>query len=228
MAMTTDTTAGWGTAFEEEFGEEGDNRHYKAFWQNAVRWLAEYRLKAPSRLVQLELPSALVGRGEEVTARVKALDELYEPALGADARLTVTRPDGKASETSLVPDAARPGEFETKLVFEELGRHALEASAALGGKPLGTDRVAVSVRPSAREFESPEADRGLLRRIAERTGGKFYELAEADRLPEDLGDVVAALKRHEDHPLWASWWVWAALAALLAAEWLLRKRAGLP
>jgi hypothetical protein len=233
MAMTTDTTAGWGTSFEEEFGEDTedggkDNRHYKKFWQNAVRWLAEYRLSAPSRLVQIELPSALVGRGEKTRVKVNVLDEAYEPATAAEATLRVTDPAGKITETGLASDAARPGEFASELTFTELGRHTLEAFATLGGASLGNDKVSVSVRPSAREFENPEANAGLLRRIAERTGGKFYTLAEAERLPEDLGDIVASLRRYEDRSLWDRWWYWSVLVAALCAEWLVRKKAGMP
>lgn len=228
MAMTTDTTAGWGTAFEEEFGREGDNRYYKTFWQNAVRWLAEYRLKAPSSLVQLELQSSLIGRGEETRARATVLDEDYEPASGASVTMRITGPDGSERETSLSADPAKPGEYATELVFKDLGRHEIELTASLKGTPLGTDRLAVSVRPSAREFERPEANVGLLRRIAERTGGKFYTLADAGRLPEDVGDVIASVRKHEDTSLWDSWWVWGLLVGVLCAEWVVRKRAGLP
>ena len=86
----------------------------------------------------------------------------------------------------------------------------------------------MSVRPSAKEFERPEANPALLRRIAERTGGKFYTLAEASRLPEDMGDVIASVRKHEDTSLWDSWWLWGLLVCVLSAEWLIRKRAGLP
>jgi uncharacterized membrane protein len=228
MAFTTDTTAGWGTLFEEEFGSGGDNSYYRKFWQNAVRWLAEYRLKAPSKLVSLELPGALLGRGEQVRARVTVLDEEYEPASGAKVRMTVTDPDGKTSETSLAADPAKPGAYATEITFDDLGRHEVEVTASLAGEPLGSDKVAVSVRPSAKEFERPEANIALLRRIAQRTGGKLYAPEDASRLPEDVGDVVASVRRHEDTPLWHSWWVWGALAVVLCAEWVVRKRVGLP
>ena len=228
MAFTTDTTYGWGTLFEEEFGSRGDNSYYKKFWQNAVRWLAEYRLNAPSKLVSLELPGALLGRGESQRASVTVFDEEYEPASGAKVRMTVTGPGGKESETSLAADPAKPGVYATELVFSELGRHEVDVTASLDGEPLGSDKLAISVRPSAKEFERPEANIALLRRIAERTGGKLYTPKDASRLPEDVGDVVASVRRHKDTPLWHSWWVWGALAVVLCAEWVIRKRVGLP
>jgi len=45
LAFTTDTTAKWGRAFEQEWGP--DSRHYKQFWANAVRWLAAKRVAMP-------------------------------------------------------------------------------------------------------------------------------------------------------------------------------------
>jgi uncharacterized membrane protein len=228
MAFTTDTTAGWGTLFEEEFGTGGDNSYYRKFWQNAVRWLAEYRLNAPSKLVSLELPGALLGRGDAQRARVTVLDEEYEPASGAKVRMTVTGPGGKERTTSLAADPATPGAYATEITFDELGRHEVEVTASLAGDPLGSDKLGVSVRPSAKEFARPEADVATLRRIAERTGGKLYSPEDADRLPEDVGDVLASVRRHKDSPLWHSWWVWGALAVVLCVEWLVRKRVGLP
>ena len=45
---------------------------------------------------------------------------------------------------------------------------------------------------------------------------------------EDVGDVLASVRKHDDDPLWDSWWVWSALITVLCAEWIIRKRAGLP
>jgi hypothetical protein len=228
MAMTTDTTAGWGESFEEEFGEHGDNRYFRKFWQNAVRWLAEYRLKAPSRLVQLSFPSALAARGQKERARVRVLDEYYEPAAGAEVALEIAGPGGGVERTSAIADPSVPGEYVADVVFTALGQHTVEARASLKGAPLGTDRVAISVRPSSREFERPEANAAVLRRIAERTGGTFYQLRDASRVPEDIGDLVASVRREVDDPLWDGVWFWALIVGLLSAEWYVRKKVGLP
>jgi len=228
LAMTTDTTAGWGTSFEEEFGEDGDNRWYRRFWQNAVRWLAEYRLGAPSRLVQLEPGRTLLARGETQRVRVTVLDEHYEPAGDAEVTLTVTGPDGRRESFVLPADASRRGEYSDEVRFPELGRYTLKAEAQLRGERLGEDAVSVSVRPGTKEFERPEARHGLLRRIALATGGRFYTEKEAPRLSEDIGDALRSVRRHEDRPLWDSPFVWASLMVLLSAEWFVRKRAGMP
>ncbi len=40
FAMATDSTIAWGTDFEKNWGE-GDNRYFRKFWRNVVRWLTE-------------------------------------------------------------------------------------------------------------------------------------------------------------------------------------------
>ena len=36
----TDSTIAWGTDFEHTWGE-GDNRYFRKFWRNVIRWLTE-------------------------------------------------------------------------------------------------------------------------------------------------------------------------------------------
>ena len=50
FGMTTDTTADWGTFFERDWGENGDNRYFRKFWRNIVYWLAENSAGANRRL----------------------------------------------------------------------------------------------------------------------------------------------------------------------------------
>jgi uncharacterized membrane protein len=38
MAFAPDTTADWGRYFESQWGE-GDNRYFRRFWRNVIRWL---------------------------------------------------------------------------------------------------------------------------------------------------------------------------------------------
>ena len=42
FAMATDSTVAWGTDFEKTWGE-GDNRYFRKFWRNVIRWLTENR-----------------------------------------------------------------------------------------------------------------------------------------------------------------------------------------
>ena len=47
--MATDTTRDWGMDFERIWGE-GDNRYFRKFWRNVVKWLAENSAGSNRRL----------------------------------------------------------------------------------------------------------------------------------------------------------------------------------
>ena len=47
--MSSDTTVDWGRDFEHNWGE-GDNRYFRKFWRNVVRWLAENSEASQQRL----------------------------------------------------------------------------------------------------------------------------------------------------------------------------------
>src|SRR5262249_29412821 len=49
FAMASDTTVDWGRDFERNWGE-GDNRYFRKFWRNVIRWLAESSEAGQNRL----------------------------------------------------------------------------------------------------------------------------------------------------------------------------------
>jgi hypothetical protein len=67
-----------------------------------------------------------------------------------------------------------------------------------------------------------------LRQAAERSQGKFYNVNTVGRLLKDLPDGrQIRIESLPPVPVWNSWGVALLFLALLAAEWLLRKRLGL-
>jgi hypothetical protein len=84
----------------------------------------------------------------------------------------------------------------------------------------------VAVRAAGPEDLDLAPRPGLLREVADATGGRFARVT--DRLP-DLplaAAEVVEVGRREDHPLWDRWWALALLALLVGAEWTLRRRWG--
>ena len=65
-----------------------------------------------------------------------------------------------------------------------------------------------------------------LERAAQETHGRFYTLADADRLLGDLpvGNRVALNSRQPPRPLWNHVMLFALALVLLSSEWFLRKR----
>ncbi len=230
MAFCTDTTAGWGTRFEEDWGVDGDRRHYKEFWQNAVRWLAAYRMQAPNSLVLVETDRALYEKGSRVGVRVRALDEDYEPAGSARVEASVRTPSGKSSSMKVTARPGEPGVFACSFEAAEPGLYRIAASAALKGEKLGQDSCMVSVEEASRELRDCGRNLRLLERIASKTGGKVLDETSGGVavVRDELLERLSVLRRHRDEDLWDSWWLLGAVVALLGTEWALRKRAGMP
>jgi hypothetical protein len=111
------------------------------------------------------------------------------------------------------------------------GEYRMTAAAAGGGVPLGEDEAKVIVGGTSIELRDPRPDRALLRSLAARTGGGCF-------LPGELAGLDAALaavpgfaeKRVEvssEFRLPQQPVLLGLLVLLFAAEWILRRRAGM-
>jgi hypothetical protein len=69
--------------------------------------------------------------------------------------------------------------------------------------------------------------KGLLQRIAEETGGRFYTPETVMTLPEDVSLTESGTTVVEERDLWDMPVLFFALVGLIGAEWLLRRRRGL-
>jgi hypothetical protein len=78
------------------------------------------------------------------------------------------------------------------------------------------------------ELARLEMDADSLASAAETTRGKFYTIADADRLLAELpvGRRVP-LENLPPIPLWNRWWLLAAFLICITCEWILRKRKGM-
>ena len=73
FGMSSDTTVDWGRDFERIWGE-GDNRYFRKFWRNVVRWLAE-NSEASQRRLQVETDKVIYRPGQEIQVTAHAYDE---------------------------------------------------------------------------------------------------------------------------------------------------------
>ena len=96
---------------------------------------------------------------------------------------------------------------------------SLAATAPVGSRPAETvdfEQADVRVRPE------------LMRQIARETGGKYVTLSELPTLIEELGRQAPRDRYQKEVACWDRWPTLAVFAALICAEWLLRKKCHLP
>ncbi len=100
------------------------------------------------------------------------------------------------------------------------------ARARRAAREVG-DRGGGGPRRRARRTPTPRPRPELLRALAEATGGAFSALPDGGLPDLRLTDPeVVEIGRRKAVPIWDRWWTLAALAAALAAEWVLRRRWG--
>ena len=199
----------------------GDTYHER-FWRNAIRWLALGRLKSGDRRFRVEVARTSYTLGERAVIEARVLDEDFRPASAPKQEVVWSDPEGRESRLDLPLVAGRSGVFRATLDAERLGPYRVWIEA--GGTRVASADFEV-VLPSL-ENQDPSPDPGLLRELSAITNGKFVDLTNVRDL---LAQFPGGEERREPissrlDDIWDRWTtLWIALA-LLAAEWVLRKR----
>ncbi|MEL6772144.1 MAG: vWA domain-containing protein [Bacteroidota bacterium] len=201
---------------------------YPRLTDNLLRWLTT---RADRRPVRVRPTRDLFGEGEPVTLSGQVYDEALSPISDATVDVIVTAPDG--TSTPHVMRAVGTGRYALDLGPRPSGtyRFTADATQAGNGTQLGDDAGSFAVGALALEFQNPTADASLMRQLAQRSGGAVIPSEDIDSLEELLAQpgrfMPIAIESEQETPLWhVPWWL-GLVVVLLAAEWVLRKRAGM-
>jgi uncharacterized membrane protein len=255
LAMATDTTRDWGMDFERIWGE-GDNRYFRKFWRNVVRWLAE-NSAGTNRRLRVDLDKVIYRPGQPILINVQAFNEQASPADSYRVRARLRRPNPPAvpaAEEAGTDSRERdePGELASIDLTPHLEDHTYrgELTAPSAGAVLenpgstlqelrldieafeGEHRLAqtgldLQLLDDPAEFLDPRPDSARLAQLAESTGGRVL------KSPHELVELLTRQGRTGERvlisriPIWDHPLVWALLLGLLVAEWILRRRRGL-
>ncbi|MBN1418303.1 MAG: hypothetical protein JXP34_05970, partial [Planctomycetes bacterium] len=193
-----------------------------SFWARLVVWLAQRSRFPPGARIALEIPEPAWAVGREGTIVVRARDS--ETARGLALRIIA--PDASRSPAALAPIAGEENAWQARVAPSEAGIHRADLIAA-DGSSLASEPFAVAGPPG--EDALVAADRAALERLSAASGGRTVE---ARDLPALLSEIEDALRPADalpvTHDLGDRPILLVAIAALLAAEWILRRRGGLP
>ena len=242
FAFAPDTTVDWGRFFESQWGEGGnDNRYFRRFWRNVVRWLTENSIAGNKRL-QVETDRVIYRLGQPIQLTARAYDEQMKQTTSYQLVARVKSEDMTSPTLELTPDGAAqsyavqlPPKAYMRPTAESAGTNGdtaalqtreIEVIALREGKELTRTSTRVQLLADSRELDEPRARPDTLKRLALVTGGDEFrssnDLARyLSSLPPTPGDLIVSRQ-----PLWDSPWLWGAVVALLALEWSLRRRAG--
>ena len=198
------------------------DRSYEFFWRQAVRWLAA---SAPDA-VAVTVPES-AEPGDVAWIGVDVSDAAFQPASDAVLAATLKTAGGEAAPVAFRRDGARNGRFQAAVRTETAGLYRLDVNARRGATLLGTATRWFDVGGGNREFADPRLNEEFLRRASRASGGRYVRAAEASRLVSWIEEAVPQNAAPERRDLWHEPWVFALVIALLAAEWIVRRRWGL-
>lgn len=194
---------------------------YKDCWGRAVRWLGRNRYNATR--YELTTDKMEYKPGETVKARCEVRDAACRP----DPRAAVVLKTGAGTSYHMAPAPDQPGTYAADFPMPDKGPEYLTAYIESGGRIAGEARCAIQCFAGDEEAEDPALRESVLKQIAALSGGRYYRIGEADRLPQAVTAGAARAAPAEERKLWDRWPVLAVLLGLFAAEWFLRRRSGL-
>ncbi len=200
------------------------DRSYDRFWRQAIRWLA---LPATDP-VHVTVPAG-GAPGDTLTLRVAARNAAFESQRDATVGLRITVPDGRLEPLAAAPPAGsdEAARFDAAFRPEHPGVYRVTAEAKRGGAVLGSSTAALLVGGVDLEMTDPRLNVQVLQRVALATGGRLVAEDDIGSLPGLLRARVPAAVLSVRRDLWHNGWSFAAIALLLGAEWVLRRRWGM-
>lgn len=201
-----------------------DNTHQTLIRQ-MVRWLVD---NAPLPM-EITTTPARVAPGEAVTIRAHVADRYFVDVNDATVSALVTQPNGTTATVPLEWSLRDDGSYTGSIIATDSGRYTIAATAKRGGGRDTAQNVSATFLVDAHGADMSQAELRvpLLTRIADETGGRYYPLADVQRLGTDAAYTESGVTVREAKDLWDMPIVFLLLAMLLAGEWGYRRWRGL-
>ncbi|GMV82286.1 MAG: hypothetical protein AMXMBFR7_34700 [Planctomycetota bacterium] len=202
---------------------------HKRFWRSLVTWLtrSEYRDSDKVVFVETDRLHLLLGEEAELSAHVQET----AAAKGDLDRARIIATLSSGGELKRRWEMGRgTGSFKTRSSPPQPGAYTFKVEVhSLDDRKLGEDELTFQVDVHDVEHDTPEANLRLLQRVAEISGGAYFEAEHGGDAFKKLLDAPEGFSKtvKEATELWNHWSVFVLFVALLAAEWLLRKKWGL-
>ena len=200
-----------------------DDLTHENYWRQLMRWLVD---GVPDQ-VEPALTTERVEPGEGAILTANIVDPSFVELNDAAVMATVTAPDGTVSDVPMSWDGEHAGQYQATIPTKAPGWYAARIDATRAGKSVGSAVTHFRAAPGDAEYFDATMHAGTLRRIADETGGRFYDPSNTSTLADDLRYTGRGVTTVEEHELWHLPIVLLLLVGLLCAEWGYRRVVGL-
>ena len=195
---------------------------YETIWRQMTRWVTA---GAQSAVTIMPLSPAAAGATDRISVIVR--DEDFRPVASAEVAVVLTAPNGEKRQLAATLSNAGDGRYSVAARFDHGGVYRVDAIASRGGVRVGTAERPVLVGGVDLEMAQPRLNEAVLKRLSAESGGRYLRPDQLSELPSLLRASRAEAGTPEMRDLWHNGWSFAAIIALLAAEWIARRRVGL-
>ncbi len=216
LCITSDSTYRW---VFSEYATDTSARAHAALWQRAVRWLSA---STNDRPLSIALDKTVCTVGERVRVIAMVLDEAFAPVADAQVSATITGP-GEEETTVECQPVGEPGRYEGSFRPTAAGKYAVQVSAKRGDENLGSAGAELVAHIELSELRDVRLNRPLLERIAEVSGGTYYEPGDAAEAMAQPPPATAATE-HRQLSVTRSWPYLLLVLLLCGLDWGLRRR----
>jgi hypothetical protein len=210
------------------WGFREDQGRYNQFWIQTVRYLSRNRLGKVDLRLDRQTPYR---RGEPIKVTVRFPDD-QRPPPNVPVKVVVERKgpakgERQVSTIELVQLEGSLTTFEAVVTQTPEGEYQFWLSEPALPDPKPRAECKVTAPPG--EMYGLRMNQSDMEAAAEETQGKFYNLASADKLLQDLkvGNRVSLSSSGPPALLWNHVSLFLVALLLLTTEWLLRKRQNL-
>ncbi|MHC5543335.1 glutamine amidotransferase, partial [Singulisphaera rosea] len=201
---------------------------HRKFWRQIIFWLSHKEDQGDNK-VKVTLDSRRISVGQKLNMTATARDPKNAPITNVRYEASVSREDA-GDLPQKIDDFFNDGEQARGyyLALGQPGTYKVTVTAFRDGRDIGRDSGRFLVYQDDRELENPAADLGLLRQLAQTTGGAYVPSEELPKYLKDHldGKIYSDFVTQTEHKVWDNWPFFLLFTTLLTLEWWLRKRNG--
>jgi hypothetical protein len=160
----------------------------------------------------------------KVVVSAELHNERFEPINDAAVELTLTSDEGTTATQQMVPSGQGDGRYTATVQADATGLHRIAMKAKAGAAEVGSLQTHFRRNDGIVEHFGTQQNRALLQRIADSTGGRYWQLDQLDDIPDAMRYSKAGIVERQTLDLWNLPALFLLLLALKGTEWLLRLR----
>lgn len=220
--MVTTVTPFWRWDFLL-WGIGKDNQSYQKLWNNSVRWLVT---REDLDLINIFTDKKIYKSGERINFSAKIFDQNYQKIKDASVLLNVKK-EASADSEMLSLSLDPMGDYVGTPGSLSPGKYLFKGEVFRDETKIGSKTGEFTVEEYSLEDSDLETDFDLLKKMAEVSGGKFYEKDQIGNLANDLDLSAKEEERTREIQLWNYPLLLILMVGCLSIEWAIRKRAQL-